>query len=47
MLIITAVRLCEANHGQIWRKDGEVFRYATSYMNVPAYRDIEEHTEIR
>ena len=47
MLLVTAERLCEANHGQIWRKDGEAFRYAASYMNVPAYREKEEQTEIR
>ena len=47
MLLVTAERLCEANHGQIWRKDGEAFRYAASHMNVPAYRDKEEQTEIR
>ena len=39
MLLVTAERLCEANHGQIWRKDGEAFRYAASHMNVPAYRE--------
>jgi transcriptional regulator with GAF, ATPase, and Fis domain len=46
-LIVTAARLCGANHGQIWRRDGEVFRYAASHMNVPAYRGIEEHTAIK
>ena len=46
-LLVTAERLCDANHGQIWRKDGEVFRYAASHMNVPAYREKEEETEIR
>jgi PAS domain S-box-containing protein len=47
MLLVTAERLCGANHGQIWRKDDEVFRYAASHMNVPAYREKEEQTEIR
>ena len=47
MLLVTAERLCEANHGQIWRKDGDAFRYAASHMNVPAYREREEQTEIR
>jgi GAF domain-containing protein len=47
MLIVTAVRLCNASHGQIWRRDAGIFRYATSHMNVPAYREKEKHTEIR
>ena len=47
MLLVTAERLCGANHGQIWRKDGDAFRYAASHMNVPAYREKEEQTEIR
>lgn len=47
MLISTARRLCNSPHGQIWRKEGEVYRYAASLGNVPAYREIEEHTEIR
>ena len=46
-LVETAVRLCDAHHGQIWRREGDIFRYAASYMNVPAYRDKEEQTEIR
>ena len=47
MLILTALRLCDARHGQIWRKEGEVLRYAASHGNVPAYREIEQRTEIR
>jgi two-component system NtrC family sensor kinase len=47
MLLVTAERLCGAHHGQIWRRDGDIFRYAASHMNVPAYRDREEQTEIR
>ena len=47
MLLVTAERLCGANRGQIWRKDGETFRYAAGHMNVPAYREKEEQTEIR
>jgi GAF domain-containing protein len=47
MLLAAAVRLCGATHGQIWRKDGEVFRHAASHMNVPAYREMEEKAEIR
>ena len=37
MLIATAVRLCGATHGHLWRRDGEVFCRAASHMNVPAY----------
>ena len=47
MLITTALRLCNSAHGQIWRRDGETYRYVASLGNVPAYREIEEHTEIR
>ena len=47
MLITTALRLCNSAHGQIWRRDGEIYRYVASLGNVPAYREIEEHTEIR
>ena len=34
MLLVTAERLCGANRGQIWRKDGETFRYAAGHINV-------------
>ena len=37
MLMATAVRLCGATHGHLWRRDGEVFCRAASHMNVPAY----------
>jgi two-component system, NtrC family, sensor kinase len=47
MLITTALRLCNSAHGQIWRRDGEIYRYLASLGNVPAYREMEEHTEIR
>jgi GAF domain-containing protein len=47
MLLVTAERLCGANRGQIWRKDGETFHYAAGHNNVPAYREKEEQTEIR
>ena len=29
-LISTAVRLCDANYGQIFRRHGDVYRYAAS-----------------
>ena len=38
MLLVTAERLCEANHGQIWRKEGDTFRYATSHMTTRPIR---------
>jgi hypothetical protein len=47
MLISTARRLCNSSHGQMWRKEGKVYRYAASLGSVPAYREIEEHTAIR
>ncbi|HXZ17780.1 MAG TPA: GAF domain-containing protein, partial [Roseiarcus sp.] len=47
-LISTAVRLCDATHGQIFRRHGEIYRYAASQMDVdPAYRKHEQSTEIR
>ena len=45
-LIVSALGLCNASQGEIWRKDGEVFRHADSHGNLPAYREIEERTEI-
>ena len=45
-LIVSALGLCNASQGEIWRKDGEVFRHAASHGNLPAYREIEERTEI-
>ena len=46
-LIVTTLRLCNASQGEIWRKDGEVFRHSSSHGSVPAYREIEEQIEIR
>ena len=47
-LISTAVRLCNAGPGQIFRRDGDVYRYAASQMNVdPLYQQHEQITEIR
>jgi GAF domain-containing protein len=46
-LISTALRLCDAPTGQIFRRHGDVYRYAASRMNVaPAYRLHEQTTEI-
>ena len=47
-LVSTAGRLCGASHSQIFRRHGDVFRYATSQMDVaPAYREYEQSAEIR
>ena len=47
-LISTAVRLCNAGPGQIFRREGDVYRYAASQMNVdPRYHQHEQITEIR
>jgi GAF domain-containing protein len=47
-LISTAVRLCDAKFGQIFRRHGDVYRYAASQMDVdPAYLEHEQTTEIR
>ncbi len=46
-LVSTAVRLCDANGGQIFRRHGETFRYAASKMEVaPAYLEHEQTTQI-
>jgi two-component system, NtrC family, sensor kinase len=46
-LISTAMRLCNAKKGQIFRRDEDVYRYAASQMNVdPAYREHEQTSEI-
>ncbi len=47
-LISTAVRLCEAKYGEIFRRDGDVYRFAASLKNaVPGYVAHEEAAEIR
>jgi len=46
-LVVTAVRLCNALHGQIWRKEGEVFLFLADHMNVPEYRERERQARIR
>ncbi len=47
-LISTALRLCNAKQGQIFRRDGDVYRYAASRMSVdPVYREHEQTTEIK
>ena len=47
-LISTAVRLCEASGGEIFRRHGDVFRYAASLMDLdPAYLEHEQKAEIR
>ena len=47
MLIVTAARLSASAHGQIWRRHGEVYRYAADHLNVPAYREIQRQAEIK
>ena len=47
-LISTAVRLCNSGPGQIFRREGDVYRYAASQMTVdPAYHQHEQNAEIR
>ncbi len=47
-LITTASRLCDARHGQIFRRHGDAYRYAASQMEVaPAYLQHEQAAEIR
>ena len=48
-LISTAVRLCNATRGgQIFRRHGDVYRYAASQMSVdPVYLRHEQTTEIK
>jgi GAF domain-containing protein len=47
-LISTALRLCDAKYGQIFRRHGDVYRYAASQMDVdPAYLEHEQTTETR
>ena len=47
-LISTAVRLCNADHGEIFRRDGDVYRWQSSQMELfPEYLEHEQRTEIR
>jgi two-component system, NtrC family, sensor kinase len=47
-LIATALRLCDAKHGQIFRRRGDAYRYAASQMEVaPAYLQHQQAAEIR
>jgi two-component system, NtrC family, sensor kinase len=47
-LIATALRLCDATYGQIFRRHGDVYRYAASRMDVdPAYLHHERSAEIK
>src|SRR5208337_130263 len=47
-LISTATRLCDAKHGQIFRRHGNVYRHAASQMDVdPAYHQHEQTTVIQ
>ena len=43
----SATTLCAAQHGIIFRREGDIYRYAASTKNVlPAYREHEQRTEI-
>ena len=47
-LISTAVRLCNCGPGQIFRREGDFYRYAASQMNVdPDYLQHEQTAEIK
>jgi signal transduction histidine kinase len=46
-LVSTAARLCNAGPAQIFRRDGDVYRYAASQILEPGYRELEEQAEIR
>ena len=46
-LISTALRLCNAKQGVIFRRHGDIYRYAASHMLLdPAYRAHEQMAEI-
>ncbi len=46
-LIATALRLCDATYGEIFRRHGDLYRYAASRMDVdPAYLRHERAAEI-
>jgi GAF domain-containing protein len=46
-LIATALRLCDATYGEIFRRHGDLYRYAASRMDVdPAYLHHERAAEI-
>ena len=46
-LLENAVRICGANHGMIFRYDGECCRAAASYNTPPGYLELWERTPIR
>jgi two-component system NtrC family sensor kinase len=46
-LVQTAARLCSTGPATIFRRDGDVYRYAASQILEPGYREIEERVEIR
>ena len=46
-ILENATRLCRAKHGSIFRRDGEVYRWAADRGLEPAYREIEMRTVIR
>ena len=46
-IIESAARLCGTKHGVIFRRDGDVYRWAAGYGLEPAYREIEMGNVIR
>jgi two-component system, NtrC family, sensor kinase len=47
-LILTAVRLCNSGVGQIFRREGDIYRFAASQMKVdPDYLQHEQTAEIK
>jgi GAF domain-containing protein len=47
-LISTAMRLCSAKQGVIFRRQGEIYRYAASHMLVdPTYRAHEQRAQLK
>ena len=47
-LIATALRLCNAKQGVIFRRHGDIYRYAASHMLIdPTYRAHEQMAEIK
>ena len=46
-LIESATRLCDTGPGQIWRRDGDVYRLAVTQVHDPDYEKLERQHEIR
>src|SRR5579871_1588433 len=46
-LVSTAARLCRTGPAQIFRRDGDVYRFAVSQNATAAYSEIEKQDEVR